>query len=188
MLKEKTTIEIQRADYITSLGLSLKAEFVPFSQSRNKDNEYKSLNWVITLLKNDKEVITTDYMQGIGHAPSYKNKVTFSSGKVDSYLQGKAETLEAETGRIARKMSDSVYQGKEKLQPPTIEESLYALVMDSDVLNYSDFEDWADSVGYDRDSRKGESVYRACLETALKLNAFIGSEELSRLNELFQDY
>lgn len=58
-------------------GITVRAAFVPFSQSRNAKPDPKpgdlSLNWKVTLLKDGREVLTTDYQAGIGHAPSYKH-------------------------------------------------------------------------------------------------------------------
>lgn len=74
------------------------------------------------------------------------------------------------------------------LTAPKITDVLYSLVSDSDVLNYSDFEDWASDFGYDHDSRSAEKVYQACLKTALQLRNMLGDATLQQLNELFQDY
>jgi hypothetical protein len=60
--------------------------------------------------------------------------------------------------------------------------------MDSDVFNYSSFEEWASTFGYDADSRKGESIYRTCLDIALKLRNAIGEDGLQKLREACQDY
>jgi len=69
-------------------GLTVKAVFIPWTQSRNFDPKkhayqlmrggvmttmYKywegSLNWKVTLMRGERELLTTDYMAGIGHAP-----------------------------------------------------------------------------------------------------------------------
>lgn len=60
--------------------------------------------------------------------------------------------------------------------------------MDSDVLESSGFEEWASNFGYETDSRKADSIYRACLEIALKLKAVIGNDGLEQLRLAFQDY
>lgn len=65
---------------------------------------------------------------------------------------------------------------------------IYSLVIDSSVLDHATFESWASEFGYDPDSRKGESIYRACLEIALKMRAAIGDAGMAALREAFQDY
>ncbi len=64
--KERLSQAIEKA------GLSVKSTFVPFSQSRNKDEKQPSLNWKVTLVHNGKDVITTDYMAGCAHCPAYQ--------------------------------------------------------------------------------------------------------------------
>lgn len=60
------------AEAMDALKLTVTAVFVPFSQSRNKDEDRKTLNWRVTLLRDGREVLTTDYSAGAGHAPGYK--------------------------------------------------------------------------------------------------------------------
>lgn len=164
-----------------SLGLSVRAEFVPFSQSRNAKPSARtaemSLNWRVTLVKDGRDILTTNYSAGIAHCPSYKG------GKM-SVDTAEAIRRECETGR---KYSDL---GVKKTAPilPKSEDVIYSLIMDSDVLNYSNFEDWAGDMGYDSDSRKAESIYRACLEIALKLRNGLGESGLATLRNAFQDY
>lgn len=60
------------ADAIAALGLTVESVFVPFSQSRNKAEGSKTLNWVVTVKRNGRDVIKTDYSAGIAHCPGYK--------------------------------------------------------------------------------------------------------------------
>ena len=64
----------------------------------------------------------------------------------------------------------------EHIEPDKLD-VINSLVMDASVLNSSSFEDWADEFGYDRDSRKAETIYRACLDIALKLRNAIGESK-----------
>lgn len=175
---------------IDSNNLTLSCVFVPFSQSRNKDEKNLSLNWKVTLLRNGKEVLTTDYMQGIGHAPSYKKPAKFNNGKIDEYITRQAQKFEAENGTIAifSAYSETVCRSKHPIPQPDIKDVLYSLVLDSNVLNYPEFEEWASDCGYETDSRKAESIYRDCLKNALKLRGSLGESILAQLSEAFQDY
>jgi hypothetical protein len=56
------------------------------------------------------------------------------------------------------------------------------------VLDSGSFEEWAADYGFDTDSRKAETTYRACLDIALKLRNGIGEDGLRKLQEAFQDY
>lgn len=51
-----------------------------------------------------------------------------------------------------------------------------------------DFEDWADSIGYDSDSRKAYRIFEACQETNRKLSRMFTASELGDLREIFSDY
>lgn len=174
-------VEIQAV--IDSLGLTVESVFIPFSQSRNKAEEYPSLNWSVTLCKNGKPIITTDYSAGCAHCPSYKQgKLTIS--------QANAIKKECETGNryYIRNTGDAERMFPLKPILPDTLNVIYSLQADADVLNYSNFVEWADCMGYSTDSRQAEKTYRACLEIALALRAAIGDNGMQALNEAFQDY
>jgi hypothetical protein len=170
---------------LSKLGLTIKAQFVPFSQSRHKDETYKTLNWRVTVLRNDKPFLTTDYSAGSGHCPADKSK-EFAR---DSWLKTKAIEAECETGKPSMKMGDNVHTAHGK---PFItlkaEDVFYSLSSDADILNYPSYGEFAREFGYDEDSRKGEAVYRACLDIGLKMRAALGEAGLQELREAFQDY
>lgn len=154
------------SEAIAAYELDVTSTFVPFSQSRNA-NKHRSLNWRITLTKSGRDVLTTDYGVGCGRCPSYKGYVT--QDVVDECETGRA--------RVRRK----------PILPNTVD-VIASLVLDADVLNYPTFEEWAQSFGYDDDSRKAEATYRACLSHALALRGAVGDVGLRTLQEAFQDY
>ena len=151
-------------EFVDSLNIEYKAEFVPQSQSRNADEKYPSglpmpsLNWRVTVGN-----IETDYMQGYKHS---------MRATADEHKQ---QVRAAETGRTIRG----------RIPAPLLIDVLYSLVMDADVINYTTYEDWASSFGYNEDSRKGEKIYRQCLEIALQLRQLI---DLDAAAEAFADY
>lgn len=159
---------------IETLQLSIKSTFIPFSRSRNKGEKSPSLNWSVTLEKNGKPVLTTDYMAGCAHVPGY-NQMDRSVDHAEMIRNA------CETGKTGR------YDTRKKIEPKAVD-VIYSLVMDSDVLNYSSFEDWASNFGYDVDSRSAEKTYRACLEIALAFRSAVGESGLTMLAEAFQDY
>lgn len=169
---------------IEALGLTVSAVFVPQSQSRNakevKTPSDLSLNWRVTVSRNGRPVIETDYMQGIGHAPAYKASAR-ALGHANSLLRFEALKKEAETGRHSQGFA-------RPLPSPTVADVLYSLCCDAGALDYASFEDWAPDFGYSEDSREAERIYRACLEIALKLRNAIGEAGLEQLREAFQDY
>ena len=170
---------------IQKLGLEYRAEFVPFSKSRNAKKNNKSLNWSVTISRGNAS-ITTDYMQGVGHIAGYST----GGKRRDTHADVFAVNRAVENG-VEYKIDAPTWakDSSFKKQPaPGLQDVLYSLISDSDALDYPTFEEWADNMGFDEDSRSGEKIYRACLETGLKLRAMLGDQNLTKLRELFQDY
>lgn len=171
------------------LGISMTTKFVPWSRSRNAGEKQPSLNWLIELHKATRDhkepgpvFLTTDYMAGSGHCPSYKQ------GRL-SIDDDKAIKLECERGKPARFMASGVTtdMSSPDLQPK-LADVLHSLASDSDVLDHSGFESWAGDLGYNVDIRKAETIYRACLDIALKLRNALGEDGLRKLREVCLDY
>lgn len=166
--------------------VTLDCKFIPFSQSRHKDQPYKSMNWRVTLKYKGHEVLTTDYGKGVGHCKSYQNPPRFKSGKIDHYIQRQLIEMEVEKGVIPRRgFGDTVYPSRVKVPEPTKEEVLAALTSDSEVLQFSSFQDWAHEFGYNPDSIKDKALYDDCLSIALKMNSVFNLDEL---RQQFEDY
>jgi hypothetical protein len=197
-------------DTMAKHGITLKAVFVPYSKSRNakqtdeRGNPVYSLNWSVTLQRNGRDVLTTDYSAGIGHCPSYNRAAPKVWDRPKPMWQSRVCAWECEEGKAATftswggfkaAMRNVPVPGSEgvsrstviRIEPDTAS-VIASLVLDSSVLDSGGFEDWADECGYDRDSRKAESIYRACLEIALKLRSGIGQDALTDLATAAQDY
>lgn len=189
---EKTPRELVNA-VAAQYGLTLQAVFVPLSASRNAKPEkagekpWQSLNWKISLQRNGAEVLATDYAQGSGHAPA--SKLKWQADRPSQRAKAAVVAAECETGKIHR-YSDALgmVRTARDVPPPELADVLYSLSSDSDVLNYGGFESWAESFGYDTDSRSAEATYRACLETALKMRGAIGEAGLEALAVACQDF
>lgn len=176
---------------ITDLGLTVESVFVPVSRSRNAKDKHDpksghpwspSLNWRCTIKHNGRDILTTDYSAGSAHCPAYKESIK-SLGNANSVDRHDAIMDECERGkgRIFGPMS-------QKPILPQAHDVIWSLARDSDAIDYASYKDWADDLGYDPDSRKGEAIYRACLEIALKLRAAIGDAGLAKLREAGQGY
>lgn len=174
--------ELQAA--IAKHGLAVTSEFVPFSKSRNAEPQedgkvWRSLNWKVTLQCAGNPILTTDYSAGEGHAPASKASVQ-RLGSRNSVMRHEAITHEIETG-----FSSGTF--RQAITPDPVD-VIRSLVSDADVLDCSTFEEWADNIGCDKDSRKAEATYRECLALALKLRNGIGEAALAELREAAQDY
>lgn len=174
---------------LKALGITIESVFIPFSQSRNKDSEYYSLNWKVTIKRNGKEVLTTDYSAGMAHCPGYNKKPHMGFYGSKSLFQRIVTLAECEKGKPVKRvrLNDSCIHGKDWIEPSTVD-VLYYLTMDSTVLDFGGFEDWAADFGYDTDSRAAESIYLACLENTLKMRAYFGADGMKLLQDVFQDY
>lgn len=164
------------------MGLTMDAKFVPFSQSRNKGEKHPSLNWSVTIKKDGREVLTTDYMQGSGHTTAYKNPVRFNNPKrdLDQHTTNKNIREECETGRICA----PGFKGK--VDAPDLADVLHSLLLDSSALDCRDFEDWCGDLGFEPDSIKARSIYDACIAIGLKMRGTFGDKTMRELHELFE--
>lgn len=181
---EITPAQRLRAE-IARLGLTVRSEFVPWSRSRSYVKGAKigdrNLNWKITILHGNREILTTDYSAGIGHAPSYAQRYGRNGHTLDE-----AAALEYETEH-GFKYRGQGFQGRTPiaLDPADV---VWSLLLDADAIDHPTYESWAGDLGYDLDSRKGEAIYRICLEHALKLRAAVGDEGLRDLRDAGRDY
>jgi len=168
---------------VQDAGIDITSTFVPYSASRNAKPdatiEDMSLNWKVTFSKNG-ESFTVDYNKGIGHCPSYKftNKIT------KDYAN--AIKAECETGHEAHLsgVGQLAYHAMITLWP---DEVIECIIMDSSVLDYSDFESWADDYGLDKDSRKAEAIYRACVKQSQDMQSVFGYELIEELRTFMME-
>jgi hypothetical protein len=173
---------------MAELGLTITAEFVPWSKSRNAKPDAKigerSLNWHVTLKRGDRDVLNTDYFAGIGHCPSYKH------GKHDHDI-ARCVIYECEHGVKAwlSRNTDTVSSASPR-KPilPDATDIMYGLISNSSALDHADFESWASDFGYDTDSRSAERTYLACLKSALALRAAVGESGLAALTAAVEGY
>lgn len=127
-------------------GLTITAVFVPYSRSVNakQPKPWPSLNWTVTLRRNGRDITTGPYAQGEGHAPAYKQMRREGAGRTDTIYAREKIDAQLETGR--------------GVTPPSPVDVWAAYANDCDVLNAGGFEQWADGLGFDRDSRKAEDA------------------------------
>ena len=86
-----------------------------------------------------------------------------------------------------RKLTVPFYQGL-ACKDPTAASVIYCLISDALSVEAADsFEDWADSLGYDKDSRKAEKTYKACVKNQQKIRRFLGTD-FDMFAEACQDY
>lgn len=87
-----------------------------------------------------------------------------------------------------RKLTVPFYQGRAVCEEPTAASVIYCLISDAlSVESATSFEDWADNLGYDRDSRKAEKTYKACCNIQQRIRHFLG-EDFDKFAEACLDY
>lgn len=159
-------------------GLTVAWEFVPQSNSSEPDNE--RINWKATLKVAGRKAWEGNYFQGIGHLP-------FPTSGLRTIDRDNQIKYACENG-LAIPLDGRSYIRAKKLPFPSIADLMACLLLDGDAVNFENFESWANHFGYDSDSRKAESIYKACLETGLKLRYHLGEAMSAKLRELLQDY
>jgi hypothetical protein len=197
--------------WMAAHGVTVESTFVPYSQSRHakaggiggEGKPWPSLNWSVRIMapgpadrfgaRAPREVVATDYSAGSDHAPASKAdkaKIARAAsfyGRSDSVTRADMIAWELENGRAVASAFGGGFSGRDAIKPDPCD-VLHSLARDSDVIDAGGFEEWARDLGYDTDSRKAESIYRACLEIALKLRAGLGEQALADLREACVDY
>jgi hypothetical protein len=172
-------------ELMTKYSITFDKRFIPFSVSRSKDSKYPNLNWRIDFMHNGKALFSFDYSAGSAHCPAYKWK---KSNYVSPAIKSTAIGHECETGKHAKKgFGDNVFASNKAIIPD-YESALYSLVMDSDVINYSSFSDWAENFGYSGDSIEAKGIYDGCLSIALQFRGNLGETFFVDAVETFEDY
>lgn len=84
----------------------------------------------------------------------------------------------------------SIYysMGPAHKSPPSASDVMNSLLIDTSDVEGIDFEEWAENIGFDPDSRKAERAFKQCQETLLQLRQLFSESELEDLREVFADY
>lgn len=160
------------SDMIADLGLTIRAEFVPFSQSRNKGNKHHSLNWRVTLQCKGRDVLTCDYSAGSAHCPADKKRWPTPHDKRQAIAD------ECESGREA----PHKYRKSKKIEPDA-RDVINSLLLDASALDCASFADWCSDYGYDADSLSARKIYDECIAHAVAFRAAVGAENFEKLRD-----
>jgi hypothetical protein len=140
-------------------NISAVSTYIPH---KTPAGEAPSLRWRVSLRRDGREFICTEFTQGWGLACAARGRLTV------------AVVEECETGAGAR--------------PPEPAEVLASLLLDADCVDGMSFTQWAREYGYSPDSIAAERIYRACRETRDTLAAEFTPEELAALRDSVADY
>lgn len=119
--------------------------------------------------------------------------VTFARSRIDARPDGLGNWgASASHWRIEVMRGDEIMRvnysmGAAHTSLPQDTDVFNSLLMDSSDVEDS-FEDWAENLGYDTDSRKAEKTFIACKATLVDLQRLFTKSELNDLREIFSDF
>jgi hypothetical protein len=168
---------------IDEMGITIESKFIPFSQSRNKNDKWESLNWKIRISVKGKPILETDYSVGMGYCPSYLAK--YSPEKypgVEAAVKAECETGYAH--QYFDKWADKVRPTKKKIEP-CIVSVMRKLVADAEAIDCAGFEDWCRNYWFTADLNKARETYEESLKVAIALNDGLEKDEMVELKDAF---
>jgi len=144
-------------------GIKVQSVFVPQEFTEETPLLDMSRKWEIEITGGRRK-ISTEFTQGVGHCPSYKQRLTVHDKQ-----------------QLVRECAQLVPADRETAENVALE-ALWSVCQDClGVMQAHDFEDWAGEYGYDTDSRKAEAIYRKCLETYMAMRGSFGDEAIETI-------
>lgn len=172
---------------IKDLGLVLEYTYIPWSASRQAKEKpdtrtiNKAWHWTTKVYHptTPSDAFTACYSQGPGVT---KTPTWVKASKEKQVCMNHAETLEHElqSGLV---WFGSMVSSRKPVKPVDVD-VFGSLCLDSDAVNYKDFADWAENLGFDSDSIKDKAAYDECIRTGLWMVRNIGSDNLAYLQTL----
>ena len=188
-------------------------QFVRVPENPHADISFGNANhWFITLSRKNAGVFTLYLSKGTGLVEMYSSKyrsVDPDTGRKRSHgwgpcsptewlhknwysLKNKQDMEDLIGGRLSRKGTNAGVDldspvRKFRWAVPSLDEVLLCIQQDSrDILYSHAFEDWAESLGFDTDSRSAERTYNAVREQTYLFKKFLPAnawDEFSSLEE-----
>ena len=188
--------------FIADMGLEIDARPVAARPVIGKPDQWQkeSFHFQVTIhrvpagFKPDRapEIVWSGfYTVGSGHALTWaRDGFKTRAGKADSIARNAWRQMHKKPDYAGRGLTvadaaklETVRERFHAVAPLDLADILESLQMDSSDWE-STFDDWADSLGMDTDSRSAESIYRACQDTAKNLRAAFGAEAFERFLNL----
>lgn len=169
--RKRLESETARLEALAALGITFASKFVPWSRSRNAGEKLPSLNWKVSMSDGTGVILQDqDFMASYVHCPAYDRlKLQSNPLSVGALAELKDE---CETGRGSKCNYLSF---------------LSLVLADAEAIDYPTFEEWAEAMGENPDSRIAEKSYRDCVRIGLSLRR-MGEEKLDKLREVMADY
>lgn len=161
--------------------LGLTATISPHGVRAMSKDESPMCAWIVTFTNaKTGRSENFDYFTGYGCGPDWSEQwLSRNYQEVANVPKHKRYSI-ADKALLCR--ISHAHNFKAKWKPDAIE-ILNAIARDGDALECT-FEDWAADYGYDSDSRKAESIYRACQENALRLKKILSTDKIETIKSL----
>jgi hypothetical protein len=166
------------ARILAAAGVTMTAKHLPTTYDPTS-KEWQRVKWEVTI-RSARGSFATEYSQGLGHLPNWPK-----CGQPQSFddVADVNETLK--TGKICKIGPSGNWFIKGKpLAPPELPDVMGSLLSDASAADYATFEEWARDMGDDPDSRRAETIFRACQQTALDLNRVVGAALVEQLRPI----
>lgn len=139
-------------------------EIVYTGINKNKDSKYKQFTYNVKVNGH-----WFNYSTGIGWIGNKKDKDANPDQYKPLSYSDRAELRDQFNSR--HYVNDEYNTRTVYRKVPTVIDILYSLKVDADAGSMS-FIDFCDNFGYDSDSIKATDIYRACMDTAVKLRGY----------------
>jgi hypothetical protein len=173
---------------LTALGFTLL--LTGGARGEVRDNDWLCIAYSVRLEYKGRSVIETDYCLGVGHVKPKGARftswaLTTDESRLLKHWQSNpgAQFSNKQTwADVAAKLA------KAQKVVPQLADVMHSLMMDGEAFfDATTFEDWAANLGYDADSRKAETIYKACDDIGRKLARGIPSEVLAQVREIVSE-
>lgn len=177
------------AEYLKEIGVRHTAQLMAEMLHEEWQHDLFLITFQHVGTQKQKRIEHFDFKTGIGHRVTSNRDPR--SGVIDLLTPKQIREL-----KVYKELSGPVYEAKhvvnlyrrrEWVVCPTAASVMYCLLGDMNAET-SNFDDWCDEYGYNSDSIAHLNIYKACLETARKINQIFTNEQQQHLAELLEDY
>lgn len=180
-----TTTDTERTAFeaLTSLGFTLETMTGPTGAvSHEGETPWPHIAYTVRLLFKGREVLTTQYSMGVGHAKVPKRWEDQPAGLTKDEICAFNTLRNNPHAQLKDKMLHASFAAKlakaQKLTPQ-LADVMQSLMLDATAHDMT-FEDWCGELGYDSDSRKAEAIFNACDKIARQLNRAVPADILNK--------
>lgn len=158
--------------------------------SNGESTAWPHIAYEVELSHNGRAFFTGPYKLGVGHVkPTDEDANRCANAELGAFVRAWIHKPHANFIDKQKQADAAAYLAKLQAVTPKLDDVMHSLLMDGAAyFDGAAFEDWCGDYGYDSDSRKAESIWRACDDTGRKLLRALGQETTDRLREWASNY